>query len=283
MDPVSPNHYTGPMFVRFAWLMAATLEIAGAQWVRYPTPGVPRTADGKPNLSAKAPRSRDGKTDLSGMWLPGNPAPCPKLMQDDFGECIEKTDLPFQAVNLGIGMQGGLPYQPWAADLVKTRQQNPGRDDPHVRCLPSNPPRNFTLPHITKIVHDPGLMILLNEYNSGFRQIFTDGRALPADPQPSWSGYSSGKWQGDTLVVDTIGFRDDLWLDMAGNPLTSAGRLTERFRRPDYGNLEIELTINDPKAYTRPWNAMLKMHVVLNTELIEEICLEGERSFQHMK
>jgi hypothetical protein len=271
------------MVLRIGLQTALLISIAGAQWVQYPTPGVPRTPDGKPNLAAPAPRTSQGQPDLSGMWLPGNPAPCPKLLLDDAGECLEKTALAQQAYNIAAGMPGGLPYQPWAADLVKTRLKNPGRDDPHVRCMPSNPPRNFTLPHVTKIVQNPGLVIVLNEYNASFRQIFTDGRRLPNDPQPSWDGYSIGKWQGDTLAVETIGFRDDLWLDMQGNPLTSAGRVLERLRRPNFGTIELEITVDDPKAYTKPWSTVLNMHAVLDTELIEEICLEGEQSFQHMK
>jgi hypothetical protein len=125
-------------------------------------------------------------------------------------------------------------------------------------------------------------VVILDEFNASYRQIFTDGRPLPDDPQPSWNGYSSGKWDGDTLVVETIGFRDDLWLDMKGNPITNAARVTERFRRPNYGSLEIEVTVNDPKAYTQPWTVTLKQVIKLDTELVDEICLENEKSVRHM-
>jgi hypothetical protein len=138
------------------------------------------------------------------------------------------------------------------------------------------------LPHIQKFVQVPGVIIILNEFNAGYRQIFTDGRPLPDDPQPAWSGYSTAHWEDDTLVVESTGFRDDLWLDMKGNPLTSAAKLTERLRRPNFGTLEVEVTIDDLKAYTKPWSAKFPLAIVVDTELIDEICLENEKSVQHM-
>jgi hypothetical protein len=265
-------------------LPAVLLALAPVQgqWVKYPTPGVPRTADGKPDLSARAPRTAQGKPDLSGMWLPNDQVPCPKMILDDAGACAERIVPSYQAVNIAFGIPGGLPIQPWAAELQKKRAVNAGRDDPHTHCLPSNFPRLFTMPHITKILQSPGLVVLLNEFNASYRQIFTDGRPLPADPQPSWNGYSTGKWQGDELVVETIGFRDDLWMDTQGTPLTSAAKVTERFRRPNFGMLEIQALVDDPKAYTKPWSVTFKMHIVLDTELIDEVCLEGERSVEHI-
>ena len=135
---------------------------------------------------------------------------------------------------------------------------------------------------IRKFIQAPGLLVILDEFNASYRQIFTDARPFPEDPQPSWNGYSSGKWEGDTLVVESIGFRDDLWLDMRGNPMTSAAKVTERFRRPNYGSLEIEVTVNDPKAYTKPWTVELKEALQIDTELADEICMENEKSVQHM-
>jgi hypothetical protein len=262
----------------FAWSIPLS-----AQWIHYPTAGVPRTAAGLPNLSASAPRVADGKPDLSGMWMgKTNPLPCPKMMQDDHGECIEKDALTPQTINIGSGLPGGLPYQPWTADLMKKRKQDEWKDDPHARCLPPNFPRAYTLPHIQKFVQVPGLILILDEFNASYRQVFTDGRPLPVDPQPSWNGYSTGHWEGDTLVVKSIGFRNDLWLDNIGNPLTEAATVTERFRRPNYGNLEIEVTVDDPKAYTKPWTVNLHQSIVLDTELMDEICLENEKSVQHL-
>ncbi len=254
---------------------------APAQWIHYPTQGVPRQKDGTPNLSAPAPRAADGKPDLSGIWVIGEALPCPKLLTDDTGDCLEKMPIAQATADLNKVVPGGLPFQPWALNLLNQRKQH--GVDPHVECLPSNFPRLFTLPHFTKFVQTRGLLILMNEFNASYRQIFLDGRPLPADPQPSWNGYSTAKWDGDTLVVETNGFRDDLWMDMSGSPLTSAARVTERFRRPNFGTLLIEATVNDPKAYTRPWNLKITDKLVVDSELIDEVCLENEKSAQHMK
>jgi hypothetical protein len=139
------------------------------------------------------------------------------------------------------------------------------------------------MPHLTKVVQTPKLMVLLYEVNALYRQVFLDGRPLPVDPNPSWTGYSTAKWDQDTLVIDTAGFRDDLWLDLGGSPLTDAARLTERIRRPNFGTLELEITVNDPKAYTRPWTVRLTHRLMVDTELIDEICLENEKSYERMK
>jgi hypothetical protein len=234
-----------------------------------------------PDLNAPTPRA-GGKPDLSGLWLDKNGLPCPAVLRSDDGDCAEKTALAVQAPNIAVGLAGGLPYQPWAAELVKKRKEELGRNDPHAHCLPAGYPRAYGLPHIQKFVQTPELLVILDEFNAGYRQIFTDARPLPKDPQPSWNGYSSGKWEGDTLVVKSNGFRDDLWLDMAGNPMTEAATLTERFRRPTYGRLEIQVTVDDPKAYTKPWTVTFNLSVVVDTELVDEICLENEKSVGHL-
>jgi hypothetical protein len=133
-----------------------------------------------------------------------------------------------------------------------------------------------------KITQTPRLVVILYEYNATYRQILTDGRPLPADPNPSWNGYSSGKWEGDTLVVETTGIRDGLWLDMSGSPLSDAARITERFRRVNYGNLEIEVTVDDSKAYTKPWTVKLNQTIKLDTDLLDYMCLENEKDVQHL-
>ena len=184
------------------------------------------------------------------------------------------------ALNIGKDLPGGLPYQPWAAELVKQRFS---KDDPHVRCLPDNPPRTWGMPHLTKAIHTPRLLVLLYEVNAMYRQIFIDGRPQPDDPNPSWNGYSTATWDRNTLVIQTTGFRDDLWIDMNGAPLTSSGKMTERLRRPNFGTLEVEITVDDPKAYTRPWTVSIKEGLEIDTELIDEICLENEKSWQHMQ
>ena len=254
-----------------------TPALAMAQWIHYPTANVPRRAGGGPDLTAPAPRLSDGKPDFSGIW---HAAVINRCMPDTGLFCGTEIGGSPLALDIGRDFTGGLPYQPWAAALVKKRS---AKDDPHVRCLPDNPPRTWVMPHLTKAVHTPRLLLLLYEVNAMYRQIFTDGRPLPADPTPSWNGYSSGTWDGDTLVVRTNGFRDDLWIDMAGALMTSAATMTERIRRPSYGTLEIEITIDDPKAYTRPWTVKLRQELMLDTELIDEVCLENEKSWRHMR
>jgi len=139
------------------------------------------------------------------------------------------------------------------------------------------------MPHLLKFVQTPGLLLVLNEWNAGYRQVFTDGRPLPEDPNPSWQGYSSARWSGDTLVVDTIGMRDDVWIDWGGAVLTESARVREEIRRPDLGHLEIRVTVDDQKAYTKPWTVLIKERLIVDSELIDEICLENEKSLQHMK
>jgi len=256
---------------------------AAAQWLKYPTDGAPRSKDGKVNLSAPAPRAKDGRPDFSGVWLTGNPIPCDPANGADFLDCGAELPLARDAIDIGVSLPGGLPYQPWAAELVRKRTADQAKDDPHVRCLPDTFIRSYGLPHLQKFVHVPGLLVMLDEMNASYRQIFTDARPLPADPVPSWNGWSSAAWDGDTLVVRSNGFRDDLWLDLAGSPLTDAAKTIERIRRPDYGHLEIALTVDDPKAYTKPWTVTLTQQIVVDTDLVDEICLENEKSSTHMK
>ena len=256
-------------------LLLAILAIAAvpavAQWLNYPTPGVPKTPSGLVNLGAPTPRTSDGKPDFSGTWEAENTRP-------------QGIDLRIgdQFLDLGTGLKGGLPYQPWAAKLVDERKAAHAVDDPETRCLPISIVRTFTYPTIKKIVQVPGLIVILDEHNASYRQIFTDGRPLPIDPQPSWNGYSTGGWEGDTLVVETIGFRDGIWLDKFGSPMTDAAKMTERIRRVNYGNLEIDVNVDDPRAYTQPWTVHLKQFIVLNTDLLDYICLENEKDLKHM-
>lgn len=244
-----------------------------AQWLELPTRGVPRTADGKPNLSAPAPRAGNGKPDLSGLWALEHP-PC------GANGCGDYPGGP-EFMNLGAKLAGGLPYRPWAAELVKQRTADLGRDDPVARCLPAGVVRILTFPPPRKIIQTPDEVVILSERDVTFRQIFTDGRALPVDPSPSWNGFSVGKWEGDTLVVETNGLRDGAWLDRNGSPMTDAAKMTERFRRVIYGRLEIELTVDDPKAYAKPWTVNLNQQIVLNTELLDYFCNDNEKDAQH--
>ena len=253
--------------------IAAALPLA-AQWLNYPTPGLARTPEGKPNLSAPAPRTADGKPDLSGIWEMSDDRPC----QPDCGNSQSGQ----QFLDLGRAFKAGLPFKPGMAELAKKRRVLPKLDEPITQCLPIGIVERLTHGSMRKIVQTPGLILMLNEYNKSFRQIFTDGRPLETDPNPSFDGYSVGKWDGDTLVVQTTGFKDGIWLDAWGDPLTDAGKITERYRRPTVGRLEIELTVDDPKAYTKPWTVKLIEKLAPDTELIDFICLENERDRQHM-
>jgi hypothetical protein len=280
-----------------------TVTTAAAQFIKQPTPGVPRLANGNVNTNAPSPKT-GGRPDFSGLWtgatLIEDPACAGKA------GCVGQEPIPVQAIHIGLSssaefarLRGGggspielLPYQPWAADLVKRRSAfnqglAPRGDDDtlvdqHARCMPPNYPRAWALPQFRRIVQTPDRLVVLHEFNASYRQIFTDARPLPADPTPSWQGYSSGRWQGDTLIVETIGFRDDLWLDLAGSPITGAARVTERIRRPNYGRLEIEVTVNDPKAYTKPWTVRLDQSIVVDTELLDDNCMENEQSVRRM-
>jgi hypothetical protein len=273
--------------MRITLLLTAALIMLGApvpaQWLNQPTAGVPRTADGKVNMTAPAPRMANGKPDLSGIWMTAEPnrgngrgTQPPATIPDEPGDQKNIT-ASRQMRNIGVDLPGGLPYQPWQLPIVKERTDNEAIDDPHIRCLPDNFIRAYGLPHLLKFVHTPQLLVVLNEMNSGYRQVFLDGRPLPKDPNPSWQGYSSATWSGDTLVIDTIGLRNDTWIDWNGSALTEAAKVREEIRRPDFGHLEIKVTVDDPKAYTKPWTVTLKQRIVVDAELIDEICLENER------
>jgi hypothetical protein len=243
---------------------------------------VPRTPDGKVNLLAPTPRTVDGKPDLSGIWetprigragdqvipIPATPPGTPPLAT---------------FWDVGAAFKDGLPFQPSAVELRKQRMEENSKDNPDAHCLPMGFMQFHNHPQPRRIVQIPGLILILYEANYGLRTIFTDGRPLPNnDPQPWWYGYSIGKWDGDTLVVETTGFRDGGWLDVNGSPFTDALKTIERFRRVNYGNLEIDVTIDDPKAYTRPWTVRVNQRIMVDSEMMEFICNENNRDPQHM-
>jgi hypothetical protein len=246
-----------------------------AQWLKYPTAGVPRLPNGQPNLSAPAPRTPDGKPDLSGLWEPAAPAGSSTFLTGD-----PPGDRQFSGI--GVNLPGGLPLQPWARELVETRRDGEFKDAPDTYCLPLGLVQMHVHPYPRKLIQVPGLLLILFERDTTYRQIFTDGRPLPVDPQPGFNGYSTGKWEGDTLVVESIGFKDGMWLDTKGSPLTSAAKVTERFRRPSFGKLEIEITIDDPMAYTKPWSIQVHQALALDTDLVEFVCLENEKDLSHL-
>ena len=286
----------------FAAACAALLSApASAQWPSYPTPNVPRKADGTPDLNAPAPRAADGHPDLSGLWEiyfntivasttpPQGPPPAPGAdpaegLPPQAPEPPPGTPPLATFFDIGGNIKGGLPFRPWARELREQRMAANQKDNPDAHCLPMGYMQLHGHPQPRKIVQTPKLIVIMYEGNSGLRQIFLDGRRLPEpgpDLQPWWYGYSVGHWEGDTLVVESTGFRDDGWLDVFGSPLTEQGRIIERFRRPDYGHLEIDVTIDDPKAYTEPFTVRVNHQVMLDTDLIEFICNENEKSAQH--
>jgi hypothetical protein len=231
-----------------------------AQWPNHPTPGVPRMADGKPNLSAPAPRLTDGKPDLSGVWAVRNGNALFHITGDLKPEEI----------------------RPWAAAIYQQREDNFRKDTDGIACLPPGPKAGIGVGGTPmKILQMPNLVVVLYEYHTIFRQIFMDGRALPEDPNPTWMGYSVGHWDGDTLVVTTAGYNDRTTLDLAGHPHTEALRLTERYHRRDAGHLDLQVTFDDPKAYTRPWTLPVEFDLIPDGDLIEYIC-ENERDAPHL-
>src|SRR5262245_2365410 len=221
-----------------------------AQWLTLPTPGIPRTADGKPNLAAPVPRGIDGHLDLTGLWNTRD------LRSDLFDPA---------------------KVQPWAQALVRQRAEDFYKDNPGYLCLPRGP--GYFAGGMRRIVQNPKVIAILND-DLTYRQIFMDGRALETDPNPTWMGYSIGRWQGDTLVVESSGFNDRTWLNNNGLSHTEALRITERYRRPDFGHLEIDVTFTDPATYTAPLHLVASMVLAADTELLEAVC-ENPHSQQH--
>ena len=270
---------------RTAWifmaLVAAPLYV-NAQWAVYHDPTVPRTRDGKPNLSAPVPRP-NGKPDLSGIWQPES-APVAEIQQfllpggiNGLGE-----DLPTKYVlNFFADYPDGQePMRPEVRAQLGNRP--PGSGGPPTLCpLPTLPTQGL-VPAPFKIVQTPRLTMVLYETETVFRQIFSDGRALPPDPQPSWLGYSVGKWAGDAFVVETVGFNDKAPLDLLGHPRSEALRLTETFRRRDFGHMDVQITIDDPKTYTKPVTILVKHRLLPDTELLESFCNEDEKDLAHL-
>ena len=237
----------------------ASVTAAAAQWINYPTPGIPRLPDGKADLLAPTPRTADGKPDLSGVWTGAGP-----LYRFNIAQDLAPEDI-----------------QPWAEELFLQRVRDSRKDSPLARCLPVSIPFHDFF-NLMRVVQTPALMVLQYESpNSPHRTVFTDGRDLPEDPNPTWLGYSVGRWDGDTLVVTSAGFNDRGWLDSAGHPQTEALRITERFTRRDFGHMDFDITIDDPTVFTRPFTVKAQRRLVPDTELLEDVC-ENERDVARM-
>ncbi|HTA41237.1 MAG TPA: hypothetical protein VK789_02250 [Bryobacteraceae bacterium] len=262
--------------LRFTIAFALICASAPAQWLHYPSKGVPRTPDGKPDLSAPAPRAPDGHPDLTGIWDIEHNRKCPP-------EGCNDMEIGQEFMNIGWSLKGGLPYQPWAEQLTKQRTAGNGQSDPSSHCVPVGPVKLLTSPLLRKIVQTPGLLLMLSEFDGSRRQIFTDGRPLPEEMQPAFNGYSTGAWEGDVLVVHSAGFRDGMWLDRNGSPMTDAAKVTERYHRVNFGKMEIDLTVDDPKAYTKPWTVRLNQFIVPDTDLMDYYCAENEKDIRHYR
>jgi hypothetical protein len=266
-------------------LTAASIS-AHAQWLNYPTPGTPRTHDGKPNLAAPAPRASNGKPDLSGVWQV-EPTPAEE-MKRLFGDLSPDSALGDSSsafskylVNILLDFKPEeSPLRPEFADLVRQRAK---QETPLIHCLPIGIPADDLLPGPFKIIQTPGMTLIRNEYENTFRQIYTDGRKPPADPEPLWLGYSVGRWDGDTLQVDSVGFNDKGWLDGIGHPHSEALHVTERFRRRDFGHLDVQVTIDDPKVYTKPFSVKFTELLLPDSDVTEYFCAENERDQSHTK
>ena len=244
-------------------LMFTLSAAAEAQWDPWPSKNVPRTADGKVDMAAPARRTADGHPDLSGFWMP--------------------ADNVKHLLDLAADLKpGDVPFQPASEALYKERVETNGKDHPGVRCLPSGIPEKENIPDGLKVVQTPDVTIFLYESRTIYRQVFTDGRPFPKDPTPTWMGYSVGNWEGDTLVVETRFQNGRTWLDMRGLPASDATRIIERFSRPTIGRINIDVTIDDPKSYTKPWTVKLAWRLVPDTDLIESICEENNKDLPHM-
>ena len=244
-------------------IACAGTGIAEAQWEPYPWKNMPRTADGKVDLNAPTRKTADGKPDFSGFWMPA--------------ESVRHL------LNLASDLKPGeVPLTPWGEQVYKERIDNNGKDHPGVRCLPSGIPEKNNIPDGLKVVQTPDLLVFLYESRTIYRQVFMDGRPLPKSAQPTWMGHSIGRWEGDTLVVETIGQNGKTWLDMRGLPGTESLTVTERYTRPNIGRINIDVTIDDPMAYTKPWSVKLSWRLTPDTDLIESICEENSKDVPHM-
>jgi hypothetical protein len=278
-----PHHQ---LFVVFALLSTG----AYAQWLNYPTPGTPRTPDGKPNLAAPAPRAANNKPDLSGIWqVEATPFDeLTRLFGAQLGQLSVPGDDPRTFSKYLINILADFkredaPMRPDTAEVFRKRVQSHGNGSPTTRCLPAGLPFAEVFPIPFKVIQTPGLIVMVYEGDGTIRQIYTDGRKHPSDPQPLWLGYSVGSWEADTLVVDTAGFNDKSWLDAGGHPHSDALHLIERFQRRDFGHMDVMVTIEDPKMYTRPFSVKFTEILQPDTDITESFCAENEKDWTHME
>jgi hypothetical protein len=263
---------------------------AHAQWLNYPAPGVPRTRDGKVNLAAPAPKL-NGKPDLSGVWHV-QPSGLPE-MKRLFGPDVDAIQVPGMEITTiskyGLNIFADfkpeeVPMRPEAGAIMARRAPDAPNPEqlPSTYCLPLGFPLVTMLSEVSKISQAPGLTVIMLELNNGYRQIYTDGRKLPVDPNPSYMGYSTGHWEGETFVVESIGFKDKGWLDVFGHPQSESMHITERYHRRDFGHLDVEYTFNDPKMYTKPFTIKTTHELQADSDILEDVCGENEKDRAHM-
>ena len=254
---------TTRVFLAGWMIFCAGAGIASAQWDPYPWKNMPRTPDGKVDLDAPTRRTAEGKPDFSGFWMP--------------------ADNVRHLLNLAADLKPEeVPLTPWGAEIYQERIDNNGKDHPGARCLPSGIPEKNSIPDGLKVVQTPDLLLFLYESRTIYRQVFLDGRPLPRNAQPTWMGYSVGHWDGDALVIETIGQNGKTWLDMRGLPGTEQLKVIERYTRPNIGRIDIDVTIEDPMAYTKPWSVKLSWRLIPDTDLIESICEENNKDLEHI-
>ena len=301
-----------------AVFVACSVSIT-AQWPKFQEAGVPRDAKGQVRMDAPTPRTADGKPDLSGIWMRADPEPVPARIAGIVGERnvgeldgqkpgsrpagipIEPRVAPFPPdpksppiatfFELGANIKGGLPFTPWAAAIRKQREGAEAKDNPDANCMPMGITQFHMQPQPRKIVQMPKQTLIMYEANYGLRTIYTDGRTLPkqGEPQPFWYGYSVGRWEGDTFVVETNNLRGaedgpfDGWLDVWGSPYSQQAKFTERYRRPMFGKLEIDITVEDAKSYTKPFTVRINQRVTVDEEMIEFVCNENQQFRRRVK
>jgi hypothetical protein len=271
---------------RIAIMFAGALMCAHAQWLNYPAPGSPRTRDGKPDLSAKAPRASDGKPDLSGVWQTEFAAPgeIERLYGPEVSAFVEPGDDPrtFSKYFWNILADFKPAEAPIRPQAVALQRENAKRGSNPSHCLPLGIPAADILAYAPfKVIQAHDVIVVMYEVDNTHRQVYTDGRKLPTDPQPAWLGYSVGKWEGDTLVVDTAGFNDKTQLDGFGHPHSEAMRVQERFHRRDFGHMDLQLTVDDPKMYLKPITVKVTEVLLPDSDVLESICNENEKDTAH--
>jgi hypothetical protein len=273
-------------YIRIAFILTGAAACGQAQWINYRSPGIPRKPDGKPNLTAPAPRTSNGKPDFSGLWQV-EPSPWAEIkpLVGDLNDVFVPGDDLSEFSKYGINILADFkreeaPIRPEVA--AKMRQRQKGNETEMNPCLPGSITFMNLIPATNKWIQTPGLIVILQEAGFNFRQVYLDGRKPPSDALPLWLGYSVGKWEGDTLVVDTTGFNDKTVLDAFGNPHSDALHLTERYHRRDYGHLDVELTVDDPKIYTKPFTIKYTDLLLPDSDILEYVCEENEKDARHL-